>query len=298
MDIYDNSLFADADGQHNIIFLWEKSLKDDKIIKVSLPDKEFNIYNSQLYDKDNKIILANESELDLNNKILNKSNYILQDLVNVNQGIISGYDKAFIFSEYNEKFKEYLKPFYKNKDIQLYSNNKNQYWILYMGKDAVLSPDIEEYLLPFKEKLENRREVKEGRIKWWQLQWARDEYIFNSPKILVRQRCKTNQFSYDVGSFYGSADIYYITQKNKDISLLYILGYMNSSIFLEWFKLNGKFKGLNYEFYATPLKNTPIYYPESKGEIEYIEKLVKKQIDGYSQDIQDKINAFFINIYK
>lgn len=298
IDIYDNSLFADADGQHNIIFLWEKSLKNDKIVKVSLPNKNFELSNNQLYDKNNKIILADKNELDLNNKIIQKSNFLLQDLTNINQGIISGYDKAFIFSQYDERFKDYLKPFYKNKDIQFYSNDKNQYWILYLGKNSALTPEVENYLLPFKEKLENRREVKENRIKWWQLQWARDEEIFNSDKILVRQRCKVNQFSYDDGSFYGSADIYFVTKKSEDINLYYILAYMNSTIFLQWFKLNGKFKGINYEFYATPLKNTPIYYPEDKKEIEYIENLVKEQLKNYSQEIQNKINNYFTNIYK
>lgn len=296
--IYDNSLFVNADGQHNIIFLWEKDSKSDKIIKVELPNKKLEISNIRLYDKGNKIILADTDEINLNNLILQKSNYLLKDLVNINQGIISGYDKAFIFEKYEEKFKDYLKPFYKNKDIQLYSNEKNKYWILYLDKDMELSKELEEYLLPFKEQLEKRREVKIGKIKWWQLQWAREEYIFNSPKILVRQRCKRNQFSYDNSSFYGSADIYFITENKKNISLYYILGYMNSTMFLEWFKLNGKFKGINYEFYATPLKNTPIYYPENREEIMYIENLVKEQIECYCEERQEKINQFFIDIYK
>lgn len=169
---------------------------------------------------------------------------------------------------------------------------------MYLDKDMELSKELEEYLLPFKEQLEKRREVKIGKIKWWQLQWAREEYIFNSPKILVRQRCKRNQFSYDNSSFYGSADIYFITENKKNISLYYILGYMNSTMFLEWFKLNGKFKGINYEFYATPLKNTPIYYPENREEIMYIENLVKEQIECYCEERQEKINQFFIDIYK
>lgn len=298
IEIYDSSLFINADGQHNIIFLWEKSLKSDKMVKVELPNKKLEISNIRLYDKENKIILADENEFDLNNLILEKSNYFLQDLVNVNQGIISGHDKAFIFKEYDEKFAKYLKPFYKNKDIQLYSNDKNKYWILYLDKGSKLTAELEEYLLPFKEKLQNRREVKAGQIKWWQLQWGREEYIFNSPKILVRQRCKTNQFSYDDTSFYGSADIYFITKKSEEISLFYILGYMNSTMFLKWFSLNGKFKGINYEFYATPLKHTPIYYPSDKEKIKYVEELVKKQILNYSDETQKEIDAFFTNIYK
>lgn len=114
----------------------------------------------------------------------------------------------------------------------------------------------------------------------------------------MRQRCKTNQFSYDEGEFYGSADIYFITAKDESINLFYILGYMNSSSFLKWFKYNGKTKGKNYEFYSTPLKETPIYYPQESAEIEYIEKLVKEQIKSYKSEIQEEIDNYFVKIFE
>lgn len=72
---------------------------------------------------------------------------------------------------------------------------------------------------------------------------------------------------------------------------------MNSSSFLEWFKYNGKTKGKNYEFYSTPLKETPIYYSEKKEEIEYIANLVKKQIKKYNVDIQKQIDDYFKKIF-
>lgn len=109
----------------------------------------------------------------------------------------------------------------------------------------------------------------------------------------MRQRCKTNQFAYDEGEFFGSADIYFITNKEDNINLFYILGYMSSEVFLQWFKYNGKIKGKNYEFYSTPLKETPIYYSEDKNEIKYIEKLVKEQIISFSLEREELINRFF-----
>ena len=62
---------------------------------------------------------------------------------------------------------------------------------------------------------------------------------------------------------------------------------------MQWFKYNGKIKGKNYEFYSTPLKETPIYYSEDKNEIEYIEKLVKEQIISFSLEREELINRFF-----
>ena len=242
--------------------------------------------------------MADRETREYNKRVLEVSNYRLEDLVNINQGIVSGCDKAFVFDEYQDRFKGYLKPFYKNKDIGKYSNNRNSFWILYLDKNTQLDSELKDYLDEYYEELSTRREVIKKQIEWWQLQWARDREIFLKPKILVRQRCKTNQFSYDEGEFYGSADIYFITTRREEINIFYILGYMNSSSFLQWFKYNGKTKGKNYEFYSTPLKETPIYYPDKKEEIEYIENLVKKQIENYSEAIQKQIDDYFINIFK
>lgn len=297
MLIYDTSLFIKAVGQHNIIFSWRKSKEKSKVL-VILPTQKFYIYNSEIYDSKNKIILADKKSMEYNKKMELVSNYKLGDLVNINQGIVSGCDQAFIFKEFKEEYKEYLKPFYKNKDIGKYKNEKNKFWILYLDKNTLLTEEIERYLKTYYEKLVKRREVKNGRINWWQLQWAREKKIFSEPKILVRQRCKTNQFSYDNTEFYGSADIYFITVKKSEIDIFYILGYMNSSTFLEWFKYNGKSKGKNYEFYSTPLKETPIYYSPIKEERDYISNLVKRQITEYNEETQKKIDEYFENVFK
>ena len=290
---YDNSLFCKATGQHNIIFTWEKNLIENEKIEVQLPEKSFYIDSENLYDEKEKILLADEETLKFNKKILKNSNFFLKDLVNINQGIVSGLDEAYIFDEYREEFKGYLKPFYKNKDIGKYITEENKFWILYLDGKVVPDEKVLNHLEKYREKLSKRREVTIGRIKWWELQWAREREIFSKPKILVRQRCKTNQFAYDKGEFFGSADIYFITNKEDNINLFYILGYMSSEVFLQWFKYNGKIKGKNYEFYSTPLKETPIYYSEDKNEIEYIEKLVKEQIISFSLEREELINRFF-----
>ncbi|WP_288217673.1 Eco57I restriction-modification methylase domain-containing protein [uncultured Fusobacterium sp.] len=297
ISIYDNSLFNNAIGQHNIIFLWKKNLSENTPIFVDIVGKQFQVSNNEIYDTYNKIVLADDIERQFNNKIQKYSNFLLDDLVNINQGIISGYDKAFVFDKYDDKFKEYLKPFYKNKDIEKYTHKKNQFWILYLDKNININPKLEEYLNPFYDRLAKRREVTSQRIKWWQLQWAREQNIFEEPKILVRQRCKTNNFAYSDTKFYGSADIYFITKKIEDINLFFILGYMNSKIFLEWFRFNGKFKGKNFEFYATPLKETPIYYPSDQKELLFIENLVKKQIASYDEQTQEIIDNYFYAIF-
>jgi len=289
---YNCTLFKEALGQHNIVFTLKKR-KGNSIIECIQEDKYFKISNKKIYNYRDKIILAERKKLEELKKLFKKRTHFLDELLNINQGIVSGYDKAFVFDSSFKNFKEYLQPFYKNSDINSYKSKKNSHWILYLDKYKKPSKELLEYLEKYREKLEKRREVLTNKINWWELQWARKEKIFLEPKIIGRQRAPRNIFTYSEEKYYGSADIYYLTSKKTDINLYYILGYLNSSLFYDWFLYNGKTKGKCLELYATPLKETPIYYSSSLEEIEYIEKLVKKQLKEFSEKIQEKIDSFF-----
>lgn len=304
---YNISIFKDAPGQHNMIFSWRKNQEifekekienENFIVDTEKEENKFSVKNKNLYDEKGNIILINDKSRIFNRKLKEKSNYKLEDIVNINQGIVSGCDKAFITKTYKENFGKYLKPFYKNKDIFKYSCKKeNDFWIYYIPRGRNISEELKEIFFPYKDILEKRREVVKGTHKWYELSWGRDENIMSGEKILARQRCRTNYFAYHKGEFFGSADIYYLTLKNSSFNIFYILGYLNSEIFYEWYKNNGKSKGYNLEFYTTPLKEVPVYYPENKNEIEYIETLVKKQIEKYSDEAQNEINRYFENIF-
>ncbi|MCI6153427.1 Eco57I restriction-modification methylase domain-containing protein [Fusobacterium perfoetens] len=311
---FNTSVFKEVNGQHNVIFVWRKKLENTKcFIKNSNLDEEelennkentdliqekFEILNEELYDEKGNIILLNPKNKKIIKNILEKSNYRLKDFVNINQGIISGYDGAFITEMYSDDYKDILKPLYKNKDINKYSHKKeNKFWIFYVNTDTEVDNNFLDYLSIYQKRLKERREVKSGKINWWELQWGREEKIFKGEKIVVRQRCKTNIFAYSNGDFYGSADIYYLSVIDKNINIFYLLGYLNSKIFYKWYRINGKSKGYNLEFYTTPLKEVPIYYPDNIQEIKFIEDLVKQQIENYSEDTQGKIEKYFSNIY-
>lgn len=297
LENYSYSIFKDAIGQHNIIFYWQKKI-ENSTISVNDDGIEYSIEKENIFTEEHsKIALIPPFWKENIKKIREKSNVILGDLVNINQGIVSGADKVFVFDEYKEEFKKYLKPFYKNRDIGKYEiSKKPPFWIMYLNSKSKLDDVVTNYLLDYKSKLSMRREVINNRINWWELQWARDEDIFLKPKIIVRQRCKTNNFAYTEKEFYGSADIYYLTAKTDEVNLYYILGYLNSKIFFSWFNYIGKKKGKNLEFYSTPLKESPLYYPMDKDEIKYIENLVKEQLENYSENIQDEIDNYFSKI--
>lgn len=317
MNNINKSVFEYAPGQHNLIFSLKKIEKldfkglfnknnnkkiEENIVFIRNEKEEYTMEIEELYDLENKIVLCNLQEKEFSKKLLEKRSFFLEEKFNINQGIVTGLDKAFIFSECADKYKEYLKPLYKNKDIDKYAiTKKNQFWILYLSKKANLPPILEEHLKQYYEKLCKRREVKIGVRNWWELIWPRDEKIFKEPSIVVRQRCKSNVFAYSDGDFYGSADIYYITAKvgiceDEEEILFYTLGYLNSKIFYEWYKINGKSKGPNMEFYSKPLQKTPIIYPKDNLKVKKIVELVKQQIKFYSEDKEILLNKCFNNI--
>ena len=296
------SVFENAPGQHNMIFSLKKEDFKNNEVQIISNGNCLTINSKNLYDEEGKIVLSDQKEYEFSKKLLKNKSFFLEDKFNINQGIVSGLDKAFVFSDWIEDYKEYLKPFYKNKDINKYSvEEKNKFWILYLNKNMKLPLILEEHLRIHYEKLCKRREVKNGVRNWWELIWPRDEKIFKEPSIVVRQRCKTNIFAYSCDNFYGSADIYYITPKSdldddKEELLFYTLGYLNSEIFYKWYKVNGKSKGPNMEFYSKALQKTPVVFTEDEKILKNIVNLVKEQILKYSDEREIILNNYYNSI--
>ena len=108
---------------------------DDLIIfcrKFPFPDAVIKVKNNKIFDSNNKISLMNQDDYEFCEKLKKKAQFLLGEKFNINQGIVSGCDKAFVFDEYKEEFGNYLKEFYKNKDIHKYRVDNSQKYILYL----------------------------------------------------------------------------------------------------------------------------------------------------------------------
>lgn len=292
---YNSSLFEGALGQHNMISVWRKGKKEERTVEIAGKEGSFFLKQEQLYREENKIYLWSNEMREKMESIEHNSNRTLGELLEIKQGIVSGCDEAFIVRDEEEAFAEYQRPFYKNKDIFPYRvEEKEKLWILYLdSKLKTLPKALEKHLLKYRERLEKRREVQRGKIAWWQLQWAREEGMFQKAKIITRQRCKENWFAYSEEEVYGSADLYYLIPKTEEVDLFYLLAFLNSDIFAFWYRNHGKRKGHLMELYAKPLREVPLYYPEEKEEREKISNLAKKQCKEYSESRQKEINHYF-----
>lgn len=218
----------------------------------------------------------------------------LGDAFHVQQGIVSGFDKqkrqgVFVLSqaeiEANTALKPYLKAFYKNKQVRRYRVLKPaRYGILYLdGKEEGLPKAVELHLLPHQERLLKRREVQKGIRPWYALQWPREAWRFEGPLIAAPQRAFVNVFAYEPNDLYGSADIYYISPKNRQSwlreSTLFMTGYLNSLVVFYWLHLKGKRKGSMLELYASPLKEVPIldFYENPEAYMPLVHQVVAMQ---------------------
>lgn len=296
--------------------------------------KQNDLYDGQEY----YIRLSGEPGLsdDLLHGILSKikkQGISLGNIANINQGIVSGCDYVsnrnigklkknleimlndgiFVFNlensrdvkivkSFNSEERKFLKPFFKNSDIQKYwAKAKPSKLLLYTGKafnNIEPYPNIRKHLMKFQDILCNRREVINGRIDYYNLQWPRNESLFISDKIVVPYRSDTNSFAYNDSDWFCRSDSYVITKKDNELSLKYILSILNSKLYYLWFYHRGKRKGEILELFQVPLSEVPIKkvtFDEQQPFIELVDEILDiTNSDAYPKNQEDhkKVKVF------
>ncbi|MGF7059200.1 adenine-specific DNA-methyltransferase [Brassicibacter mesophilus] len=274
----------------NVYRLSSNKENNNSIIEIQMKSSE-RLLISQDELKDNGWIFTNNTERKLFNKINELGEYRLDELCDCNQGIITGCDKAFIVDK-NMIVEEGLendiiKPWIKNSEVKKYRPPIASKYILYTDKIKNIENygNIIKHITPYKKKLGNRRECKKGAREWYQLQWGRNIEVFNRTKIIFPFKSSTNEFTLSYDEICCSADIYIISMKKhsvKDISLEYVLGFLNSSIFEFYFKcVAKKLNDKLYEYYPNKLMNLRIRVSTDNNR-ERIEDLVTSVIKKYS----------------
>jgi adenine-specific DNA-methyltransferase len=204
-----------------------------------------------------------------------------------------------------EKEKEILKPCFKNSDIYRYitviKTNQN---ILYIDRyTKTIGNNIKEHLKYYKKILEERREVKNNVIQWWQLQWPRNQSFFDGPKIVAPQRSPRNTFGYNEIPWYACSDVFFITQKDQSISLKYVLALLNSKLYYLWLYYRGKRKGENLELCQKPLSEVPIKKistEEQKPFIDIVDKILslkKQNPNADTSEYEKQIDQLVYQLY-
>jgi hypothetical protein len=275
INFQDLKIFKSAVGQHNMITVLSRSEPnpahvvqtcvtnrrgdaDSSILKSILTghDKDssyFEIKQSELFKGDRlDIIIKAGTELDQVLDRIEEVSVPLGSLVTITNGLHTGADDAFVFSETpqvlmrdSDVCKAFIKPLHKNSDIFKYGLRDTKKNVLYIPSGLELAdfPSVRDYLTPFKSKLSSRAQIVRSQQPWHQLLWPRDPKIFApGPKIVAPYSSRENCFFFTEEQFYGSGDTYLLTSKTGD-SLKPLVAILNSTLGLVWFKNRGKLKG-------------------------------------------------------
>jgi adenine-specific DNA-methyltransferase len=268
---------------------------DEESQYFTIPQEE--LYDGpENYIRLNRIKVGSDGNKTNINAVLDKmvmqGNQLIK-IANINQGVVSGCDYVssrnqeklpksadvasgdgiFVFdlenprdmqivSGFTESEKKLLRRFYKNSNIGRYSCiTRTSKRLLYIGRNLESLydyPNILAHLKKFKPILSDRREVKNGFIKYFQLQWPRTEDIFVSDKLIVPYRSEKNTFAYNDTEWFCRSDCYVITEKNPTYSLKYLLTLLNSRLYFQWLYHRGKRKGEVLEMFQIPLSEIPV----------------------------------------
>lgn len=213
----------------------------------------------------------------------------------VGQGIIGGPDKAFLFpldTRFRTSEQPYVHRYYTS--AKPFSAGACKYQIAYLSSANFPTIDERDHsnfmknILPYKHKLENRRENKTGRIQYFQLHWPRKEKLFRPGPKLV---CPTRVFS---PSFFYTKDEYYCSRAlnvvvTKRIDMRYLNGVLNSKVVHFWLKHKGKRLGSMLQIDTAFLLGVPIPNEASAREkgsyeaiIDVVNSLLKRHCKLYS----------------
>ncbi len=164
----------------------------------------------------------------------------LADVIDIRQAIKSGNDALYI-SEYRKD--NNYQPILRGKDIKKYSI-RNPHLYLYYGRH---------------------------------LACPRSKEIFEQPKILIREAGAEITATYDDSNFYIMSSLYNAILINKEFSLKYILGLLNSKLF-------------QYLMYKLTFEKTKGAFTKAKI-YHYYELPVRKCADSEQEAIINKVNA-------
>ena len=121
---------------------------------------------------------------------------------------------------------------------------------------------------------------------------------FENEKILIPYRAKKNDFAISDKPRYFSTDCYSLTAKDNN-DLKFLLGLLNSKVYMTWFKIMGRTKGDIIEFMPTTLESTPIINisdEDKKNIVNYVDKIIlEKKYNEYDIKINDIIMKYIEN---
>jgi adenine-specific DNA-methyltransferase len=165
-------------------------------------------------------------------------------------------------------------------------------------------PELENRLTYYQYKLSERREVKSGKIRWFDLQWPRDTALFDSQKLVCRFKASNNTFALDDNKYYSSADTTIVVLKEKfkkDYDLKFVLALVNSKLLDFYFKSYGKLMDYRFEYYPSPVGQIRIKKADNQQDfVEIVDQILASKRDFPNADttiLEQEIDQMVYKLY-
>lgn len=310
-----SQIFEDANNDTIVIEYKnvKPDLNDQIEMTISKSDESDLVKESQFFTKQNFFIkddfaisLSSTVEIDICRKLEMKSSKTFKEHFNIIQGIVTGLNEAYIFDTNlpQEIENQNINSFLLGSDFKEYSiNSTATKQILYLDKKTQIDiiPNSLKWLSHFKEKLDKRREVVNGSIPWYSLQWPRDEKLFNQPKIIFQkirnQRLRKRLVgTLDLGKHFLGDGVIFLTSKIDNIDALkYALALLNSELYNFYYRQNFLDVNLKIMF----LEKTPFIDIDQKQQIIFlVNKILEIKTVNQTSDTSHLQNQIDSLIYK
>ena len=331
-------VFETATVDANILLI-QKNTNQNQTLALDLSKEknisDLNVFNNRWLDFNNLTsdnwTLLNQLEDKIKSKAEKFGTPLKNWEININRGITSGFNEAYIidneqrngFIKLNKKNKSILKPLLRGKDIKRYSHNESKLWLIFipwhfpLHNDSSISgnskvaekefqkeyPEIYDHLLGFKKELSSRNKSETGiRYEWYALQRCANTYFndFEKEKIIYSEISIEPSFCLDNDNFFVGNTAYILTGKN----LKYLNALLNSKfityIFSNFYSVNLGAKG--YRYLAQYMENLPIKQIPLSAQQPFI-NLVDKILEGKksganTSDLEHQIDVMVYHLYE
>jgi len=285
-------------------------LRNLKTIKINIIDylKELNV--TQILEVPSFVFGVSNVDFNIIKKIENKSVTINSIALEVASGISTGGDKIFKVSKKIAKElkfeKELLKPVLVGSDIDKYVINDAENILIYSYKKSNTNKfeNIYNYLKPFKEKLSQKRETKNGNLPWWCLHWHRYPQLFEGTKIILRQTSDSIRATIDENNYYVlNSILVFKLNENINYDYKFVLAVLNSKVTQFVYKNFTQEEGRTFAE-VKPKNVRKLYIPKSNQIIQNVFiKIVNKIFHMKSESkntilFEDEIDNLMYKLYE
>lgn len=272
-------------------------------------------------------VINTGKDIDILNKI-NKSGKKLSEWgFNINRGILTGYNDAFIIDgttrsiliEQDSKCEQFIRPILRGRDIKRFSYDFADKYIIYIpfgftnsncklnGEQTSFPtdfPSVYDYLNEkeneFQQKKGNRRSKglknrdDQGEY-WWELRSCIYSDDFKQQNIAWQRITKKNIFCLTEKDMVILDSMAFISHLGD--YKYYLLGILNSNVIYYWISLNVPAYGsTGYRLSNQFVVNMPIPKPNDE-EFNNISDIVKHMIDNKCEATDSLLNQMIYNLY-